>query len=143
MKPFTFRLQTVLEQRRLVEEQRREDLTRLRTAASGVRDEIHALDEEMRRTRRERQELIVQGDLSHARLAEDYLHALTVRRRRHEHRLSDLTVEIFNARSALLAARRDHKAVETLRDRDFSAYQVETRRQEQRDIDEIASRRHG
>lgn len=143
MKPFTFRLQTVLEQRRLVEEQRREELTRLRTAASAIREEIHALDEEMRRTRRERQEMVVQGDLDHARLAEDYLHALTIRRRQHERRLADLADEIVNARSALLAARREHKAVETLRDRDFSAYQVEARRQEQRDIDEIASRRHG
>jgi flagellar FliJ protein len=143
MKPFTFRLATVLEQRRLVEEQRREDLARLRTAANAVRDEIHTLDEDMRRTRHERHDLVMQGDLARARLAEDYLHVLTVRRRAHERRLADLTDEILNARSALLAARRDHKAVETLRDRDFSAYQVEVRRQEQRDIDEIASRRHG
>ncbi|HEX9593852.1 MAG TPA: flagellar export protein FliJ [bacterium] len=143
MKPFVFRLQTVLEQRRLVEEQRREDLAHLGTAASGIRDEVHALDEEMRRTRRERQDLVVQGDLARARLAEDYLHALTVRRRDRERRLADLAGEILKVRNALLAARRDHKAVETLRDRDLAAYQVEARRQEQRDIDEIASRRHG
>jgi flagellar export protein FliJ len=143
MKPFTFPLQTVLEQRRLIAEQRREHLARLRTAASGLKAKIHALDEEMRRTRRERGECVVQGDLSHARLAEDYLHALTARRRNHEQRLVDLTDEIVNARTALLAARRDYKAVETLRERDLAIYQVEARRQEQRDIDEIASQRHG
>ncbi|MGD2062371.1 MAG: flagellar export protein FliJ [Nitrospirota bacterium] len=143
MKPFAFRLQAVLEQRRLVEERRREDLIRLRTVASGIREEIRALDEEMRRTCRERQDLVVQGDLARARLAEDYRHALTVRRRDHERRLADLGEEILAARHALLSARREHKAVETLRDRDLTAYQVEVRRQEQRDIDEIAARRHG
>jgi len=143
MKAFTFRLQTVLEQRRLVEEQRREDLARLSTEANGVKEEIRTLDEEMRRTRRERQQQVVNGDLKRARLAEDYLHALTHRRREREQRLASLVDQVTDARSALLAARRDHKAVESLHDRDRAIYQTELRRQEQKDLDEIASRRHG
>ena len=143
MKSFSFRLQTVLEQRRLVEEQRREDLARLRVEANGVKEEIHTLDDEMRRTRRERQRQVANGDLKHARLAEDYLHALTHRRREREQHLASLVDQVTDARSALLAARRDHKAVESLHDRDRAIYQTEQRRQEQKDLDEIASRRHG
>ena len=143
MKSFSFRLQTVLEQRRLVEEQRREDLARLRVASNAVKEEIHTVDEEMRRTRRERQRQMVNGDLRHARLAEDYLHALTVRRREREQHLATLADQITEARTALLAARRDHKAVESLHDRDRAIYQTEVRRQEQKDLDEIAARRHG
>jgi len=143
MKAFTFRLQAVLEQRRLVEEQRREDLARLSAEANGVKEEIHALDEEMRRTRHERQRQVANGDLRRARLAEDYLHALTHRRREREQHLARLVDEVTEARNALLAARRDHKAVESLHDRDQALYQTELRRQEQKDLDEIASRRHG
>jgi len=143
MKAFTFRLQTVLEQRRLVEEERREDLARLSTEANRVKEEIHTLDEEMRRTRRERQHQVVNGDLKRARLAEDYLHSLTHRRREHEQHLASLVDQVTDARSALLAARRDHKAVESLYDRDRAIYQTELRRQEQKDLDETASRRHG
>jgi len=143
MKAFTFRLQTVLEQRRLVEEQRREDLGRLSAEANGVKEEIRTLDEDMRRTRRERQHQVTNGDLKRACLAEDYLHALTHRRREREQHLASLVDQVTDARSALLAARRDHKAVESLHDRDRAIYQTELRRQEQKDLDEIASRRHG
>jgi len=143
MKAFTFRLQTVLEQRRLVEEQRHEELARVRAEANGVKEEIRTLDEAIRRTRYERQQQVVDGDLERARLAEDYLHALTHRRRDREQHLASLADQVTEASTALLAARRDHKAVESLRDRDRAIYQTELRRQEQKDLDEIASRRHG
>ena len=143
MKRFDFRLQTLLDHRARKEEEHGAILSHLRGELAAVRRTIADLDEEIRGTTEQQRHDMAAGDLSAARLAQDYLSALAVRREEQVARIEGLTEAIATAQADYLAARRDHRAVETLRARDWNAYRAAMLHEEQKELDEIAGRRRG
>ncbi len=143
MKRFDFRLQTLLNHRARKEEEHGAVLAHLRGELAKVKQTITALDAEVRSTSERQHRDMAAGDLHGARLAQDYLHALAVRREEQVARHEGLTEAIATARADYLIARRDHLAVETLRQRDWTAHRADLLHEEQQEMDEIAGRRHG
>ncbi len=143
MKRFDFRLQTLLNHRARKEEEHGAILSHLRGELAAVKRAIADLDTEIRTTTEQQRQDMAAGDLNAARLAQDYLSALAVRREEQVARIEGLTEAIAAAQADYLAARRDHRAVETLRARDWRAYRVAMLHEEQKEMDEIAGRRRG
>jgi flagellar export protein FliJ len=143
MKRFDFRLQTLLNHRARKEEEHGAILAHLRSELATVKKTIAAIDAEIRTTTETRRTDMSGGDLHSARLAQDYLSALAVRREEQVARLEGLTEAIATAQADYLVARRDHRAVETLRERDWTAHRAEILHEEQKEMDEIAGRRRG
>lgn len=141
MKRFAFRLQTLLDHRENIEQQCGEELGRLHSELATTKNNLHSLDGEIRDAIHQRQQQIHRGELENARLSQDYLHVLAVRRRQHEQRAAALQEEIADAQAAFLAARRDHQAVDALRNRDLEAYRYQRQQDEQKDLDEITTQR--
>jgi len=63
--------------------------------------------------------------------------------RRAERELADSTEQVESERSHLLQARRDEKVVGKLRERRYLEYTREAQKQEQKSVDEVASRMKG
>lgn len=143
MKRFDFRLQTLLTHRARKEEEHGAVLAHLRGELARVKQTVTALDTEIRTTTDGQHQDMAAGDLNSARLAQDYLHALAVRREEQVARHEGLTEAIATAQADYLIARRDHRAVETLRQRDWTAYRADILHEEQKEMDEIAGRRRG
>jgi len=143
MKRFDFRLQTLLNHRARKEEENGAILAHLRGELATVKKTLAAIDTEIRTTTESRRDHMAGGDLNSARLAQDYLSALAVRREEQVARQEGFTEAIATAQADYLAARRDHRAVETLRQRDWTVYRAATLHEEQKEMDEIAGRRHG
>ncbi|RMF87404.1 MAG: flagellar export protein FliJ [Nitrospirae bacterium] len=143
MRRFEFRYETLRSHRARLEEEQAALLAHLQGEAAAVKGEIAALDGRIREATAERNRHTRAGDLAAARLAQDYLHALAARREEQVARLESLSEALREARDAYLAARRDHRAVEILRQRDWEAHRLEALREEQKELDEIAGRRHG
>lgn len=143
MKRFDFRLQTLLTHRARKEEEHGAVLAHLRGQLARVKQTVTALDTEIRTTTDGQHQDMAAGDLHGARLAQDYLYALAVRRQEQVARQEGLTEAIATAQADYLIARRDHRAVETLRERDWTAYRADILHEEQKEMDEIAGRRRG
>jgi len=143
MKRFDFRLQTLLNHRARKEEEHGALLAHLRGELSTVKRGIAAIDVQIRTTTDSQRHDMADGDLRSARLAQDYLSALAVRRNEQSTRLAGLNEAITTAQADYLAARRDHRAVESLRERDWTVYRAAVLHEEQKEMDEIAGRRHG
>jgi len=143
MKRFDFRLQTLLNHRAHKEEEHGAILAHLRGELATVKKTINAIDTEIRTTTESQRTDMAAGDLNSARLAQDYLSALAVRREEQVARMEGLNEAIATAQADYLAARRDHRAVETLHQRDWTAYRAAALHEEQKEMDEIAGRRHG
>ncbi len=143
MKRFDFRLQTLLNHRARKEEEHGAVLAHLRGELATVKKTLTAIDAEVRTTTEHQHRDMAGGDLNSARLAQDYLHALAVRREEQVARQEGLTEAIATAQADYLIARRDHRAVETLRQRDWTAYRADALHEEQKEMDEIAGRRRG
>ncbi|NCO58017.1 MAG: flagellar export protein FliJ [Nitrospirae bacterium CG18_big_fil_WC_8_21_14_2_50_70_55] len=143
MKRFDFRLQTLLDHRAHQEEEHSAILAHLHREIATVKGRIVRLDDELRTTTTGQHHDLAAGDLHGARLAQDYLSVLAVRREEQVARLEGLTEAIATARADYLAAHRDHQAVERLRERDWSTYHAELLHEEQKELDEIAGRRRG
>jgi len=143
MKRFDFRLQTLLNHRARKEEEHGALLSHLRGKLAAVKKTIAAIDAQIRTTTDSRRHDMAGGNLHSARLAQDYLSALAVRREEQSARLAGLNEAIATAQADYLAARRDHRAVESLRERDWTVYRATVLHEEQKEMDEIAGRRHG
>ena len=140
-KVFKFRLERLLEVRKL-----REDIARQETAKAvqAVREQ----NENLMRTLREDQEgkdalralKQKEMDLVQIRLQEGYLGSLERKIRREFGHLQELTHAEAEARRALTEARKKVRVLERLRERQHTAYRYDLDREEQKVLDEVGQR---
>ena len=140
MKGFRFRLDPVLAHRERVERERAgEHARRLadQLAAEADRDDLIA-----RRDRARRSLLEDHGSLDGDRLRFTYAHLEYLDRAiiSAQQRVDACAVETGHAHAALVAAAKDRKVLETLKERRKEAFQYETALAEQRELDDLNAR---
>lgn len=141
MKRFRFRLQTVLDQRRAVEEQRqqafaREAQARARLLARAAELEAESLEERGEMAR----QLAGPLDLPRILRSLKFLGGQAQRLRRTAAAQREIEVKLEPLREDLVQAMRARRVLELLEERQRRAYYQEASRQEQKLLDEVALR---
>ena len=140
---FKFRLHSVLEHRRHLEELARHEFARRLGALRQSQNHLAWLDQEHFRVRAEfnqrQKKGIPTNDLV---LVNEYLTVLRLQALRERARQNILTQEVDKARAKLVEATRARKVLDTLRERHLAAYQRAQLLAEQRLLDEVAVGAH-
>ena len=138
---FKFRLETLLEVRKLREDQAKRDLALARKQVLeqnqkllGILNEEDAGKKDLRAMKQK------ELSLTHLRLQEGYLNFLERRIRQEYDRLQKMVKAELERRRALTEAMKGVRILEKLRDRQRRAYQYDMDRQEQKFLDEMAQR---
>ena len=137
---FKFRLQSVLEHRRHLEELAKNFCAEKIRAQNQAEEQIRWLEEEHSRARAELQ--ITGGKGIAAKdyiLANEYATVLRLQSLREQSRLPFLKDEVEKARQKLLLATRDRKVLETLKEKHLTRYNKEQLAFEQKLLDEAAA----
>ena len=139
-KVFTFRLERLLEIRRLKEEMARRDLARGARQLREHNQRVLAILREQEEAKREMKDMKTRSvKVSRLRLQEGYLEVLERRLRRAVERLQELAMAEQDAREALTETSRRVRVLERLRDRREAAFKSERERKERAILDEIAA----
>lgn len=143
MADFVFRLDPVLHQRRLAEEQAQRDLALhlrrrliLQTQVRQMQQGIGHAKRELAGTLRGRVDMIRVGQFA------QYSGQSAARAQMIVLELSALESRIDKAREKLLAAARARQALELLRERRYAAWRQQRLRRETAELDDIAVQRH-
>jgi flagellar export protein FliJ len=144
MKRFTFRLETVLRHRELLENLREQAFLTAQGEVLAIEAIIAQLRDEFRRTASERPgtspgEMLNPGALLNR---ERYLEALQATIHQEQWRLEAAKVKAEERRRELVEARQAHEAVKKLREKDLAAYTTAMLHTEQELLDEQATIRH-
>lgn len=139
MKPFAFRLERLLDVRRVREEIARREFAAARAASEAQAAKLAALREEEEGAR-ERRRALRQATLDVARLGleDQALAALARTIRREEARRDDLARELEARRGALDRAHRAVRVLERFREKQVRAGRAAAARREQKVLDEVA-----
>lgn len=138
---FTFRLQKLLDLRRLRQELAERELA---VAQGAVREQNRLLagllgqEEAGKRDLRGMKEKTL--DLGRLRLQEGYLLSLERRIRRESGKLQDLSRSELEKRRALVEARKGVRVLELYREKKVAAWKGEVDREERRFLDEVGQR---
>jgi flagellar FliJ protein len=144
MARFIFKLQAVLRQRRIIEDQRKKALADLLRQRVGLENELRDMQTAIRDDKsRMTGALIGRVDVRRIRQHASHVAQTTARAHTIVLRLSGLHHQIDHARAALLRAARDRKAIELLRDRQHRRWLAEQNRREAAALDELATQTHG
>ncbi|HEV3024419.1 MAG TPA: flagellar export protein FliJ [Pirellulales bacterium] len=142
MRRFQFRLVTLLRLREAVRDERRRQLADSIRAAEALAARRETIAGELARFRRRCSAPAGQVNLVGLLDADRYEAVLRDERRQVDERLSALESEIDQRREALLAADRDVRALEQLRDTHERRFLAEDERRSTKELDEAALRRH-
>lgn len=142
MKKFVFTLQPVLDQRQRVEDEKQQIVAQRRRSLDEAEAELQRLNNEFRqssdRLRGAHRELNAEDlRLHYAHLS--FLDRTIVAQ---IHVVAERRVALDRARADLLAASKERKVVEKLKDRRHEAYVAEAARIEQNALDDSNARRH-
>lgn len=138
---FRFRLQSVLDHRKHLEEKAQGEMAARLQKQLACQRQLEWIAGEMTRNRQELARRGAQGiSAQEFALAGDYATTLRLHQMRAGSQLELLKAETEIARQKLLAATRDRKAMDILRERHLQDYLAEERRQERIAMDEAAVR---
>ena len=141
MKRFSFRLETLLGHRKILEDLRDQEFALAQGRHEQARLQLEALQEHYSRTLAERP--VVDGEMQFDAPAiqsrERYLEAVRVRIDEQEGRVEVARLILEEMRVARVAAKQAREAVSRLRDKDFTDYQAESQSKTQESLDEIGS----
>ncbi len=135
---FKFRLEKLLDLRRLREELARRDLALARKAVDGQNRLLAGLlgvEDEGKRALRSAKEKTI--DMVRLRLLEGYLFSLERRIRREYDRLQELVLAELQKRRALTEALKGVRVLERYREKKVRAWRYEVDREERRFLDEV------
>jgi flagellar FliJ protein len=137
---FTFKLESVLEQRRHVERQRQRDLAAAQRKVLGLQAELDALVAVRRASAKD---LRTRGKLSAAALAAHQRFAAGTRHKvaALDRAIADARRELEAAQIALLEAAKQRKVIEKLREREQMRWASEMRKRETAESEDIAAAR--
>lgn len=142
MKQFKFKLETVLKLRQRVEEERRQQLQQAERRQYAAQVEVERIQAEMDQTRDDYQQSIRQKfDRYRANDYYQYLSWLGEKRGVAEAELERCRAGVAAARQALLAAARERRILDKLKDKAYEEYQGEQRRVEAEFLDELGTGR--
>ena len=130
MKRFRFRLEKLERLRHHREKIARRELASRVAALSAVDEELATVAQNL---------VVCRDDDRHANsLGEAMARGLLARQSRLFAKREELEQDVETARQAYAERRRDYKTLQNLRERAVEAWQAETRREEQHEMDEVA-----
>ena len=141
MARFHFRLASLLRLREAARDERRRHLAEALRAESVLRDHRAALEKNVEVMRRQARAAAQPGHIDVDRLLEAQRYELALRAQVAiaEQQAAELRQEIENRRQALVAADREVRVLEKLRQRHLERFRAEEARREVKRMDEIAS----
>ena len=144
MKPFVFKLETLLDIRKRREEEANILLAQARARLNAAREFMDALKErqqtsltEFKGQREKNALLAMEWQMWHR-----FLDFMEKEIKKQEQVLKQLAQEVASALKAAETAMKDRKAVEKLREKRFEQYKIELQLAEQKILDEIAISRY-
>jgi len=143
MKRFRFRLQTLLDQRKAREEKLLWELSDLQREEMREIERLHALERILREACESIEEALCNGSWASELVRRDEFAKAT----RDDIRVQELTIEAVGRRVEakrleVVKAMQDRKVLEALKDKQEREYIVSMARQEQNQLDEMASVRY-
>ena len=142
-KRFKFTLQPVLEQRKRLEEEKQTIVAQRARAVEEAEYELKRLNDEFRRHSDELRNDHRQLDGETLRMHYAHLQFLDRVIVSQIHLVADRRIALDRARGDLLAASKERKVVEKLKERRLDAHVLEEQRVEQNALDDSNARRHG
>jgi flagellar FliJ protein len=143
MAKFKFRLATLLRLREATRDERRAELAEAYRADDVLREHLDRLGEELGRLQAECRQVAGPGTVDVDRLVEVQRYEVTLRAQ--QNRLAGqreaVGAEIDRRRQALLAADRDVRLLEKLREKQARRHHQEEHRREVKQLDEVAGQR--
>ena len=136
MRKFEFRLQNILEYRRMCEEWAKQEYVQTQARLLSGQAELEGIRDRRRVTLESRPDRVDQMIA-----LESFLTRLDDEERAFHAGLSILGQEVESTRTHWLEARQEAEAMQKLRDQAYEAWQVEAAREEQAEMDEYALRR--
>lgn len=142
-KKFSFALQPVLEHRKRIEDQKQQALATRQRAWEDARRELDRLNDEFRSNSRELRERHIEFDVEELRLRYAHLQFLDRMIDAQIKVVAERQVALDRARKDLIAASKDRKVVDKLKERRKLAYTAEGLRVEQIELDDGNARMEG
>ncbi len=145
MRRFRFRLESVLQVREALEKQREQEYQAALGVVQIAVNHMQQLQQSFQHTLSGRPG-VLPGERFDAPSIRDRERYLSVLQTMQEEQMRVLEAAQANAeekRRVLVTARQAREAVSTLKQRDLSLYEIETRKQEQDALDEAGALRHG
>lgn len=141
-KPFKFKLQRILDYRVQQEESAKNALAQARRT---YRNQAKLVEDLKQAHKRHMHEIHTKKELSAADLWlwRNYRERLELDIKKAEHRLKQMAAEVDKRRREVIERSKDRKLLEKLKSNQAMAHAVEAGREEQRDIDEMATLRYG
>jgi flagellar protein FliJ len=140
---FVFQLEAVLEQRRLVEQQRQRAVAELEVRRMALEGTIRGYQRAIAQEREEQRVLLKAGRIMDARAQAAASVRLGAAAQRGVVELSGVLARLDAARAELLEATKRRKAVERLREKRLEAWRAEQNRREAMAVDELVVMRSG
>ena len=144
MPQFRFRLATLQKLREALRDQRRSALAEAQHALDLLDEQLARVAAEFQELRRRYQSAARPGALEVDRLVEVQRYELVLRaeQQRFEQQRETIRAEVERRREALVAADREVKVLEKLREKQETRHRREDDQREMKRIDEVAGRRH-
>jgi flagellar export protein FliJ len=143
MAKFKFRLATLLRLREATRDERRAELAEAYRADDVLREHLDRLGQELGRLQAQSRQVAGPGTVDVDRLVEVQRYEVTLRAQ--QNRLAGqreaVRAEIDRRRQALLAADRDVRLLEKLREKQVRRHRQEEHRREIKQLDEVAGQR--
>lgn len=144
MKKFAFELEPVLNLKRRREDSLLEELGRRQRALKAAEEGLQRLGAERRTAEQGLRALLVgRIDLEKVQAAREYLAGVDNRLAGQRREVERRSGEVQACRRELLAAQKERKTFEKLRERRWEVYQQDFRREEQAFLDELATQEYG
>jgi flagellar protein FliJ len=143
MSPFTFNLQTLLEQRRESEDAAQRELAKLLREHMVLQTQLRSMSEAVRHERAGLSSALTgQVDVGRAHQYAAHVGQVQVRSRQIVSRIAELEGLIVGARQRLAEASREHRAIQRLRERQYHRWRLEVHRRQMVESDDAALGRY-
>lgn len=143
MAKFVFRFEALLKHRQHIEDQRQRELAQQMRGRMILQDQLRTMQDTIRSNKRELGSALVgRVDVESIAQFARFTGHTTIRAQQIVRRLAEFEKHIEAARQNLLAATRQRKALELLRDRQLEEWRREQTRREALELDEIANQRY-
>ncbi len=140
MAKFVFKLDSVLRQRRSIEDECQRNTAKLMRQRMILHDQLRQMQQSVTNSKRQLTEgLTGQVDMDQISGFARFSSQVNLRANTIVRQLSQLETQVLEAQKKLLAAMRDRKALDLLRDKQLRAWQRVTRRRESARLDDLAA----
>lgn len=137
---FKFSLESLLRLRLQLEEQKEIEYGQILQKLQEAKEKLHYIEEEQKKSFEHwREKVERQGTVSLWKEYQPYLQKVKRELEESQRCCSKLEIEVENKRQDLLEAVRQRKTIESLKEKDFEAFQKEVQRQEQKVVDELVT----